>query len=186
MTLKPKSFLARSLVKGLAILAVSVQGLQAQTPVPGDTLVASAREIINAARYCGLVTFDESGGTRVRTMDPFPPEPDMVVWMGTHRNSRKVLDIEKDPRVTLYYHSPTASGYVAISGTARLVDDPTEKSGRWKEEWGAFYADRETDYLLIQVIPNRMEVIDYSRGIQGDPRTWEPPFVMFPGGHAGL
>jgi general stress protein 26 len=110
-------------------------------------------------------------------MDPFPPEADMVVWMGTHRESRKVEDIQRDPRVTLYYQSPTATGYVAISGTARLVDDPTEKSARWKEEWGAFYADRETDYLLIEVTPDRMEVIDYSRGIVGDPETWKPPVV---------
>ena len=181
MTLKPKPYLARSLVSALAALGFSMQGLPAQTSIPRDTLLTAAREIIEAARYCGLATFDESGGVRIRTMDPFPPEVDLVVWMGTHRGSRKVQDIERDPRVTLYFHPPTAAGYVAISGIARLVDDPTEKSARWKEEWGEFYTDRETDYLLIQVTPEWMEVIDYSRGIVGDPETWEPPLVDFRG-----
>jgi len=168
---------------GLSLLAVSAQGLRAQTPIPRDTLMSAARDIIEAARYCGLTTFDQSGRVRIRTMDPFLPDRDMVVWMGSHRGSRKVQDIENNPRVTLYYQSPTATGYVAISGTAQIVDDPTQKSARWKEEWGAFYADRETDYLLIQVTPGRMEVIDYSRGIVGDPETWEPPVVEFrPGG----
>jgi general stress protein 26 len=157
-------------------------GTPAHSSIPPDTLLTAAREIIEAARYCGLATLDESGRVRVRTMDPFPPEADMVVWMGTHRGSRKVQDIENDPRVTLYYQSPTAAGYVAISGIAHLVDDPTEKSARWKDEWRAFYEDPETDYLLIQVTPDRMEVIDYSRGIEGNPKTWEPPFVDFRGG----
>ena len=186
MILKPKSFLARSGVIGLAFVGIAVQGLRAQTPARRDTLLTAAQVIIKAARYSGLATFDESGRVRIRTMDPFPPEADMVVWMGTHRRSRKVRDIENDPRVTLYYNSPTGSGYVAISGTAHLVDDPTEKDARWKEEWGAFYVDREADYLLIRVEPNRLEVIDYSRGIQGDPETWEPPFVVFPGGESPL
>ena len=115
-------------------------------------------------------------------MDPFRPDDDWSVWMGTNRESRKVQDIEGDPRVTLYYSSIEHAGYVAIYGTARLVDDPEEKSSRWKEEWGAIYTDREAQYLLIRVVPERLEVIDYSRGIVGDPESWEPPSVGFSGG----
>jgi general stress protein 26 len=112
-------------------------------------------------------------------MDPFPPEEDMVIWLGTHRRSRKVSDIRNDPRVALYYLAPGAAGYVSISGTARLVDDPVEKSRRWKDEWDQFYVDREADYVLIAVTPERLEVVDYSRGITGDPETWEAPSVEF-------
>ena len=183
MTIHPGPPWIRSLLVGFALLTVSAQELQAQTPIPRDTLMNAARDIIEAARYCGLATFDRSGRVRIRTMDPFPPEGDMVVWMGTHRRSRKVQDIENDPSVTLYYQSPTAAGYVVLTGRARLVDNPAQKGARWKEEWGAFYADRETDFVLIQVTPDRMEVIDYSRGIVGDPETWVPPVVEFrPGG----
>jgi general stress protein 26 len=145
-------------------------------------LLAAAREIMEAARYCGLVTFDESGNARVRTMDPFLPDDDWSIWMGTNRGSRKVRDIEGDPRVTLYYYSPDHVGYLAVYGTARLVDDPGEKASRWKDEWEGFYPDREAQYLLIQVIPDRLEVINYSRTIEGDPETWEPPSVEFRGG----
>ena len=114
-------------------------------------------------------------------MDPFLPGDDWSIWMGTNRGSRKVRDIEADPRVTLYYDSPDHVGYVAIYGTAYLVDDPMEKASRWKDEWQAFYADRETQYLLIRVIPKRMEVINYARAIGGDPETWEPLSVEFGG-----
>jgi general stress protein 26 len=113
-------------------------------------------------------------------MDPFPPDEDMVVWFGTDRRTRKVQEIADDPRVTLYYPAPDADGYVSIYGTARLVDDPIEKARRWKEEWGRFYPDRESTYLLIAVTPESMEVVSYSRGMFGDPDTWTPSSVEFP------
>jgi len=168
----------------MACLIAPIQGLQAQATVPRDTLVAAARGIIEAARYCALVTSDESGTVRVRMMDPFSPEEDMTIWMGTSRRTRKVHEIENDPRVTLYYASPDAVGYVAISGKATLIDDPMEKASRWKEGWEGLYADREADYILIQVIPERMEVINLSRGIGGDPESWDPPVIEFPGGQS--
>lgn len=173
---------AGSLVILIGCLITPSQGLWAQAVASRDTLVAAAREIIEAARYCALVTFNESGDARVRMMDPFPPEADMTIWMGTNRRTRKVLEIVSDPRVTLYYTSPDLVGYVSISGKAYLIDDPVEKGSRWKDEWEGLYANRETDYILIQVIPERMEVINYSRGVRGDPESWEPPVIQFKGG----
>jgi general stress protein 26 len=169
----------------LSLLGTGSAELAAQVTVPRDTLLSAARRIMAAARYCALVTLDESGRPRVRTMDPFAPDSDMTIWMGTNRKTRKVAEIEGDARVTLYYPSPDATGYVTVTGRARLVDDPGEKAARWKPEWEAFYQDRAADYLLIQVTPERLEVVDYSRGIVGDPQTWQPPFVEFPGGPSG-
>lgn len=167
------------LTGGLIILGSSAPGLFAQEPPSRDTLLVAAEEIIEAARYCGFVTFDTSGNASVRMMDPFPPDEDWSIWMGTNRETRKVREIEGDSRVTLYYHSIDHVGYVAVYGTARLVDDPEEKASRWKTEWESLYPDREAQYLLIQVIPDRMEVINYSRVIPGDPETWEAPTVEF-------
>ena len=168
-----------SFVLTLILIVPSGQGLEGQTMASRDTLLAVAREIMDAARYCGLVTTDETGTMRVRTMDPFSPASDMTIWMGTNRETRKVKEIEGDPRVTLYYASPDASGYVTVFGTASLVDEAEEKGARWKPEWEAFYQDRTSEYLLIKVTPHRLEVIDYSRGIVGSPGTWEPPTVLF-------
>ncbi len=92
------------------------------------TIIAAAREIMQSARFCALITLDHSGQPQVRTMDPFAPEEDMVIWLGTNRKSRKVQEIRNDPRVTLYYADPQGAGYVSITGTAELVDNPKEKS----------------------------------------------------------
>ena len=56
-------------------------------------------------------------------MNPFPPEDDLTVWMATNSRSRKVREIRDNPNVCLYYADhQTATGSVAISGTAVLVE----------------------------------------------------------------
>lgn len=140
---------------------------------------AAAREIMSSAGTCALITLDQEGRPRVREMDPFPPENDFTVWFGTNPESRKVKQIEKDPRVTLNYLDNDGSGYVMIYGRAELVNSKLEKEKHWKVEWEAFYPDKTDGYLLIKVSPEWMEVISYAYGITGDPETWEPPTVLF-------
>lgn len=112
-------------------------------------------------------------------MDPFSPEKDFTVWLATNPSSRKVTQIKNNPRVTLYYSDKNDQGYVVIHGTAELVDDQREKDLRWKNEWKDFYTNRTDDYLLIKISPLYLEVINYSRGLSGDPKTWQPAMVRF-------
>lgn len=144
-----------------------------------DKLVSVAREIMNSVSTCALITLDDEGRARVRAMDPFSPEDDLIVWFGTNINSRKVDQIKKDPRVTLYYLDADATGYVMIYGIAELVDDQKEKEKRWKKEWDAFYPNKAENYLLIKVSPIWMEVSSIPRGIFSDTITWQPPIVDF-------
>ena len=92
-----------------------------------DAIIVAAKDLMETARYCGLITLDKSGHPQVRTMDPFSPEEDMVVWMGTNKSSRKVLEIQNDSRVTLYYEAPNGGGYVVIKGNAYLIDEIEKK-----------------------------------------------------------
>ena len=144
-----------------------------------EQLLATAREIMTTARYAALITTGADGRINARTMDPFTPAADMVIWFGTNPKSRKVRELRRNPRVTVYYFDPVAQAYVTIQGRARLVNDPGEKARRWKDEWKAFYPDREKSYLLIAVTPERLEVINVKTGLTGDPITWDPPTVRF-------
>jgi general stress protein 26 len=144
-----------------------------------DVLISAAREIMISARYCALITTDSAGGVHARTMDAFPPEGDMKVWLGTNSRSRKVREIRRHPRVTLYYFVREDQAYVSFTGTARLVNDPKEKANRFKDDWKTFYPDRARDYLLIEFTPEKLEVVSVKRGIVGDSRTWQTPTVWF-------
>jgi len=144
-----------------------------------DTLITAAKEIMETTRYCALITLDKSGHPQVRTMDPFLPAEDMVVWLGTNKNSRKVREIRNDSRVTLYYQDPNGSGYAIIQGNASLIDDPEKKEKYWKEDWNDFYPDKNSTYILIKVIPKKLEVISYMHGITGSNTTWAVPYLEF-------
>jgi len=144
-----------------------------------DSVIAAAREIMGMQTYCALVTIDSSGQPHVRTMNPFPPEDDMSVWIATNSRSRKIREIRKNPRVCLYYadHSH-ASGYVAITGRAVLVDDMSEKLKRKRDYWKQAFPDY-TYLLLIKVIPENLEVLNYRRGMLNDTLTWSAPSITF-------
>jgi len=144
-----------------------------------DSLIAAAKEIIGMQKYCALATIDSSGHPDVRTMNPFPPEEDMTVWIATNSRSHKVQEIRNNPNVCLYYadHSK-ATGYVTITGTAVLVDDMNEKLKRKRDYWNQAFPDWKY-LILIKVVPKRMEVLNYQWGKLNDPVTWKVPVVVF-------
>ena len=109
-------------------------------------------------------------------MDPFPPEDDFTVWLATHSGSRKVAQIRANPRVTLYYFHPRATGYVTLIGTAEPITDPREKARHWKQKWQEHYGDghRGEDYLLLRVRPLRLEVLSYPHGLRAGERNAGP------------
>lgn len=142
-------------------------------------LLGVAKQIIDNAGTCALITIDNTGSPRARAMDPFPVEEDFTIWFGTNSNSRKVDQIKNDPRVTLYYLDNDASGYVVISGEATLIDDNELKSKYWKESWKDFYPENRENYLLIKVTPLWLEVLSPPNNVFNDTYTWEPPVVKF-------
>ena len=144
-----------------------------------DTLLSVARQYIKNVRFCALITIDSSGYAHVRTMDPFQPDKNWIIWLGTNPKSRKVNEIRNNPKVTLYYTANKGEGYVSIIGTASLVNNQSKKDSLWKDEWSKFYENRKEDYLLIKVIPKKLEVLDYKNGIFGNKETWKTPSVTF-------
>jgi general stress protein 26 len=156
---------------------------QEKPPSPPDErarLIAAAREIMGAQTYCALVTVDETGRPQVRTMNPFPPEDDMTVWFATNTRSRKVREMRRDPRVALYYADhENAIGYVQVTGRAVLVDDMQEILKRKRAYWDQAFPGLK-NLVLIKVVPERLDVLNYKAGAQADPETWRTPSVEMP------
>lgn len=150
-----------------------------KTSFERDSILVAAREIIGSQKYCALVTTDSLGIPHIRTMNPFPPEEDMVVWMATNSRSDKAQQIRNNSKVCLYYadHSK-ASGYVTITGTAVLVDDMAEKLKRKRDYWDQAFPDWHY-LLLIKVIPEKLEVINYRHGMMNGSVTWSVPSINF-------
>lgn len=170
------------LAASLTLLALGPGALGDERPARGPAperaaLVAAAREVMAAQTYCALVTLDESGRPQVRTMNPFPPEADLTVWMATNTRSRKVQQIRRDPRVSLYYADHgKAIGSVVISGRAELTEDPVEIRKRKRAYWDQAFPGLQ-NLTLIKVVPERLEVVNYKAGLHNDPETFRAPAI---------
>lgn len=145
-------------------------------------VIAAAKDVMQTSRYSTLITIGDEGQPQARIVDPFVPEADFTIWIGTNPLTRKVAEIRRDPRVTLLYFNPAAGEYVTVVGTATLVADSVEKARHWKEEWAAYYRDgpRGDGYVLIRVRPTRLEVVSPRHGLVNDPKTWLPVLVEMP------
>ncbi|MDZ4673115.1 MAG: pyridoxamine 5'-phosphate oxidase family protein [Gemmatimonadota bacterium] len=153
------------------------------TPTPDhDGIREAAREIMAAARYATLGTLGPDGNPQARVVDPFAPDSNFVVMVATNARSRKTAEIATNPQVSLLYFDAAGGSYVTVIGRAELVGDPAIKAQWWKEEWAAFYQDRNLgdDYLLIRVRPTRLEISSERHGIRNDSLTWRPTLIAIP------
>jgi general stress protein 26 len=151
--------------------------LEAQSSVSRDTMLLAAHEIISETTYCALITIDSEGQPRVRTMNPFPATDELIIWFATSRTSRKVKEIRENPKVCVYYADHTAAkGYVSITGKAQVIDDKDLLVKMKREYWNNI-PDWQNIFVLIKIIPEKLEVINYKHGLNNDPGTFKAPSV---------
>lgn len=158
------------------LLALIAAPLVAQAPPSRDAIVAAARSVITQARYASFATIDAAGQPQVRVVDPFAPDADFTIWIATNAQSRKVTQATQNAKVTLLYFDSAAKNEVTLLGRASVVTDRAEKARHWKEDWAAFYSNKNLgdDYVLIRVIAEQIEISAPSLGMNNDPRTWTP------------
>jgi general stress protein 26 len=174
--------LLRTAIVAGALALAGIGSASAQTPPAKSRaeLLAAARAIMDSARFASFVTVDEQGQPQSRIVDPFAPDSDFTIWIGTNPRSRKVAQVQKSERVALSYFDHARLRYVTLLGRADVVTDDEAKRKYFKPEWAAFYPDRTRDYVLLRIRPERLELISESDGIGfTDFVTWRPPAVTF-------
>lgn len=153
--------------------------IHAQSSVNRDTMLIAAREIIGQTTYCALVTIDSTGQPQIRTMNPFPPNDELITWFATARTSRKVKEIKNNPKVCVYFADHVnAKGYVNITGKASVIDDKELLVKMKRDYWNGIPNWQEI-FVLIKVVPETLEVINYKHGLNNDPGTFKAPSIGF-------
>lgn len=132
--------------------------------------------ILNESKSCVLTTISEDGAPSSRIMDPYIPNNNFIVFLVTNPKSRKVFEINKDPRVVLTFQS--SNGYVTIKGRVSIIKNLNEKNKFWKHDWTPYYDSKE-NALLFKVNPIYLEIVDSNNGIKGNSETWSPQKIIF-------
>lgn len=85
---------------------------------------------------------------------------DDYLWFFTRKDSEKVTEILKDPRVNVSF---AKKDYLSIAGTAEIVEDQMIKEKLWTKANEAFFGAEVTDpnIILIKII---MDSAEYWKG----------------------
>ena len=157
---------------GALLIAAAVH----QAAPTSAQIQAAAFDVMKAARYCTLITNGDQGQPQARIVDPLIAEAEGTIWIATNPLTRKVKEIEKDPRVTLMFFNAAAGEYVTVLGRATLVNDAKRKASHWKTEWQPFYKAQTQgpDFMLFEVRPLQLEVSSPRHKLNNDTQTWRP------------
>jgi len=90
---------------------------------PGAGDFAKLGELIRDIRIALLTSVDAEGRFHTRPVETLEFEGNEVLWFFTDRESPKADELRHDIRVSLGYADPSKHTYVAVSGTATLIQD---------------------------------------------------------------
>ncbi len=136
-----------------------------------DRLLAAARDTISEVPFCWVITQGDDGGANarvVKTQRGDDGDEDWPRWFLTPRTGRKSAEIRKSSRVTLAYQHETGNAYVAIAGTAELIDDRDAVDRRFR---GSIYDDPEGKVAAILIaVRMRADHLElHVRGVTAEP-----------------
>lgn len=115
---------------------------------PGAGDFAKLSELIRDIRIALLTTVDAEGKFHARPVQTLEFEGNEVLWFFTDRESPKADELRHDVRVSLGYADPSKHTYVAVSGTATLIQDADKARKLWTVEQRAYYPDGPQDSRL--------------------------------------
>jgi len=99
---------------------------------------------------------------RVRTVSPIV-EDDMSIWVTTRSTSRKVKQLQKNPKICLAFVEPPEGDKAAtVIGEALIIPDIEKKKRVWQLAPFDLYehfpdGPTSSDFCLLQIIPKRIE-----------------------------
>lgn len=136
------------------------------------------------ADYCFFMTHGESNQINARLMHPFEPDSDFNVWLGASPNSRKVREVLRQNKVTLAFINPRSTAYITIVGTAVLDSNIDLKRKYWRAYWSDMYpgGPENDEYILIKVVPDRIELMDFADSALPQPYGLKPQGLARRGG----
>ncbi|RLE29336.1 hypothetical protein DRJ54_04815 [Candidatus Acetothermia bacterium] len=109
-------------------------------------------KILDDAEISLLVTNGEDGFPHSRPMTLLGYEDEGVLWFATSRSSRKVAEIERDPKVTVCFLALEGGAHAQAFGEAQVLEDPELKKELWMDEWGEYWEGPDDPDLVLLAI----------------------------------
>jgi general stress protein 26 len=122
--------------------------------------MAQVAELVWNIRVALLTTVNREGHFHTRPIQTLQAEGGEALWFFTDWSSPKVDELLHDRRVSLGYADPRRHVYLAVSGVASLLRDPTKARELWTAEQRAYYPNGPDDERLA-VLRVQVEQAEY-------------------------
>lgn len=146
-----------------------------------EELLDAARATVTGAEYCFFVTTGTDGKPNARLMQPFEPEANLTMWFGASPDSRKIKDLAHSTQVALAFYDSAHTAYLTLSGTATVVTDLEQRQKYWRVFWNDIYpgGPEGDDYVLIKVVPDRLEMMNFTHKTMARPYGLSPTRLIY-------
>lgn len=130
---------------------------------------AAARKIVDlvkAGDSCFFCTRDLSSQLHARPMTVIDVEGGGRLWFFTEIDSFKNVELDRDPRVTLFFKEGDNGGHLRLDGSATQVLDKAIIHRLWTPKLRAWFPEGEDDprISLLRVDPSSGEYWDNRHG----------------------
>jgi general stress protein 26 len=110
------------------------------------------RKLMKGIDIAMFTTLGENGFPVSRPLSTQQVEFDgKLLWFFVRRNSAKVKEMQRYPRVNVAYSSKDKNVYLSVAGSADIVDDQGKIDEFWNDALKAFFPRGRTDPNLVLV-----------------------------------
>lgn len=119
--------------------------------------------IIQGSRSVVLLSHGEAGKIEGRPMELVRADDDSTIYLVTGIDTKKVAEVERDPRVTIAIQN--AEGTAMVSGLIRVSQDRALIDELWEDSWKAWFAEGKQDPTIAILVVTPNEGTYWERGV---------------------
>ena len=118
-------------------------------------VLAVVRALLDKAKYGFFISHGADGWCSTRYVQPIVEweGDELRIWVGTSGSSRKIAEVQTNPKVTMAFGNDAAGANLMLYGTAEIRHDPVLCRKYWKAGWRLFFPNgSESDDLVVVAI----------------------------------
>lgn len=132
----------------------------------GAAAIEKIKDLVDAGDSCFFCTVGMGGDLHARPMTVMEVADDGALWFFTEADSMKNIELDRDPRVTLFFSEGDNAGHLKLDGTATEVNDRETIHRLWSPKLRNWFTEGPDDprISLLRVDPARGEYWDNRHG----------------------
>ena len=145
---------------------VQSSGTGTEEDLSGPAAAAKIGELVRPGSSCFFCTLSMGPQLHARPMAVIEVGDDGALWFFTEVDSLKTIELDRDPRVTLFFKEGDHGGHLRLEGTATQSTDRATIHRLWSPHLRAWFTEGEDDprICVLRVDPVSGEYWDNRHG----------------------